>query len=127
MEMLASAWVKADLSAYVGHLRFTLVRSTGQFATPLVVYRLAFRSPRSFVVKAALVFRTRQSRAEDKEPFALIELGPAMERSIQEDTFSVGPSAAVEFPVIKGWLEIEAGISTLGRAGMRRLPCNAAV
>src|SRR5262249_27758169 len=65
------------------------------------------------VVAAALVFGPTQSRAEDKEPFALIELGPAMERSIQEGTFSVGPSAAVEFPVIKDWLEIEAGISPL--------------
>ena len=30
---------------------------------------------------------------------------------------SVGPSAAVEFPVIKDWLEIETGISPLFRAG----------
>src|SRR5581483_8323728 len=55
--------------------------------------------------------------AEDKEPFALIELGAATERSIQENASSFGPSAAVEFPVIKDWLEIEIGISPLFRPG----------
>jgi hypothetical protein len=56
-------------------------------------------------------------RAEEKEPFAVIELGAATERSIQEGTYSAGPSVAVEFPVIKDWLEIETGISPLFRAG----------
>ena len=56
-------------------------------------------------------------RAEDKEPFAVIELGAATERSIQEGTYGVGPSASVEFPVIKDWLEIETGISPLFRPG----------
>ena len=69
------------------------------------------------LVVVALVFGPTQSRAEDKEPFALIELGPATERSFQEGTYSVGPSAEVEFPVIKDWLEIGAGISALFRPG----------
>jgi hypothetical protein len=69
------------------------------------------------VVVVTLSFPPAQLRAEDKEPFALVELGPATERSIQEGTYSVGPSAAVEFPVIKDWLEIEAGISPLFRPG----------
>jgi hypothetical protein len=55
--------------------------------------------------------------AEEKEPFAVIELGAALERSIQGGTYSAGPSAAIEFPVIKNWLEIEAGISPLFRQG----------
>ena len=46
----------------------------------------------------------------------MIELGAATERSIQEGTLGVGPSASVEFPVIKDWLEIEAGISPLFRS-----------
>jgi hypothetical protein len=58
-----------------------------------------------------------QLRSEEKEPFAVIELGAATERSIQEGTYSAGPSASVEFPVIKDWLEIEAGISPLFRPG----------
>jgi hypothetical protein len=36
-------------------------------------------------------------------------------------TYSVGPSASVEFPVIKDWLEIEAGISLLFRPGANRV------
>src|SRR5262249_50290794 len=53
------------------------------------------------VVVAAFVFcPTAQLLAEDKEPLALIELGAATERSIQEGTYSAGPSVAVEFPVI---------------------------
>jgi hypothetical protein len=58
-----------------------------------------------------------QVRAEDKEPLALIELGAATERSIQENASSFGPTASVEFPIIKDWLEIEMGISPLFRAG----------
>jgi hypothetical protein len=72
----------------------------------------------AFAVLAATVFcPMAQLRAEDKEPRAVIELGPATERSIQEGTYSVGPSASVEFPVIKNWLEIETGISPLFRPG----------
>jgi hypothetical protein len=71
-----------------------------------------------FVIVTAFVFGAiSQLRAEEKEPFAVIELGAATERSIQEGTYSAGPSASVEFPVIKDWLEIETGISTLFRPG----------
>jgi hypothetical protein len=55
--------------------------------------------------------------AEDKEPFAVVELGTATECSFQENIYSIGPSASVEFPVIKDWLEIETGISPLFRSG----------
>ena len=60
---------------------------------------------------------TAQLLAEEKEPWAVIELGAATERSIQDGTYSAGPSASVEFPVIKDWLEIETGISPLFRPG----------
>ena len=71
-----------------------------------------------FVIVTVLVFSPmKQLRAEDKEPFAVIELGAATERSIQEGASSFGPSASVEFPVIKDWLEIETGISPLFRPG----------
>jgi hypothetical protein len=69
-----------------------------------------------FVIIAAFVFcPMTQMRAEEKEPFAVVELGAATERSIREGTYSFGPSASVEFPVIKEWLEIETGISPLFR------------
>src|ERR1700721_2353166 len=70
------------------------------------------------VVVTAFVFcPMAQLRAEEKEPFAVIELGAATERSFQDGTYSVGPSASVEFPVIKDWLEIETGNSPLFRPG----------
>lgn len=71
-----------------------------------------------FAIAAAFVFCfTAQVLAEEKEPFAVIELGAGWERSIQDGTYSAGPSASVEFPVIKDWLEIETGISPLFRPG----------
>jgi hypothetical protein len=49
-----------------------------------------------FIIITAFVFcPMAQLRAEDKEPFAVIELGAATERSIQEGTYGVGPSASV--------------------------------
>jgi hypothetical protein len=76
-----------------------------------------------FAIVTALVFcpmaqsRAEDKRAEDKEPFALVELGAVTERSLQDGTVGAGPSAAVEFPVFKNWLEIEVGISPLFRPG----------
>jgi hypothetical protein len=71
-----------------------------------------------FSIAAAFVFCfTARVSAEEKEPFAVIELGAATERSFQNGTYSVGPSASVEFPVIKDWLEIETGISPLFKPG----------
>lgn len=64
-----------------------------------------------------LIVSSPEVLAEEKEPFAVIELGAGWERSIQDGTYSAGPSASVEFPVIKDWLEIETGISPLFRPG----------
>jgi hypothetical protein len=69
----------------------------------------------SSLVAAIFLGATASLKAEDKEPFAVIELGAATERSIQDRAYSAGPSASVEFPVIKDWLEIETGISPLFR------------
>jgi hypothetical protein len=70
---------------------------------------------RCVIIATFVLCPATQLLAEEKEPFAVIELGAAMERGIQEGTYSAGPSASVEFPVIKDWLEIEAGISPLFR------------
>jgi hypothetical protein len=80
-----------------------------------VIQRAQFRA--AAVAAILLLCYAREARAEDKEPFALVELGPATERSLQDGTTSVGASASVEFPVIKDWLEIETGISPLFRPG----------
>jgi len=68
-------------------------------------------------ILTVLVFCPVAPRAEEKELFAVIELGSATERSIQEGTYSTGLSTSVEFPVIKDCLAIEAGISPLFRPG----------
>lgn len=69
------------------------------------------------IVAFAFALLPLQLRAEDKEPLAAVELGAALERSIQDGTYSAGPSASVEFTVFKDWLEIETGISPLFRPG----------
>jgi hypothetical protein len=71
----------------------------------------------AIIVMAFFVCPSARLWAEDKEPFAVVELGAATERSLQEGTVSAGPSASVEFPIIKDWLEIEAGISPLFSPG----------
>jgi hypothetical protein len=53
------------------------------------------------------------AQAEDKESTAILEIGGAGERSLSDGGTSFGPSVAVEFNVIKDWLEIEAGVSRL--------------
>jgi hypothetical protein len=52
---------------------------------------------RTTIIAASLALcLPAQAQAEDKEPFAQIELGAATERSIQENASSFGPTAAVE-------------------------------
>jgi hypothetical protein len=59
------------------------------------------------IVLAPILF-TANAQAEDKEPTAIIELGPAIGWGLPGAS-SYGPSLAVEFTPIKDWLEIEAG------------------
>jgi hypothetical protein len=57
------------------------------------------------------------SHAEEKEPFAVIQLGGAGEWGLPNGGSSFGPTVAVEFTAIKNWLEIEAGVTSLFRRG----------
>ena len=63
----------------------------------------------------ALSLFAGESWAEEKEPSAIADLGTAGEWDFPSGKF--GPTAAVEFTPIKGWLEIEAGVSTLFGGG----------
>jgi hypothetical protein len=65
----------------------------------------------------ALLLSAQHASAEEKEPLAVVALGVAGERSLTERAFSRGPAAAVEFSVIKDWLEIEVGGAKLFRRG----------
>jgi len=55
--------------------------------------------------------------AEEKEPLAVIALGGAGEWGFPGGKFSRGPSAAVEFALIKEWVEVEIGGAKLFRRG----------
>jgi len=55
--------------------------------------------------------------AEEKEPLAVIALGGAGEWGFPGGKFSRGPSAAVEFSLIKEWVEVEIGGAKLFRRG----------
>jgi hypothetical protein len=55
--------------------------------------------------------------AEEKEPLAVVALGGAGEWGFPGGKFSSGPSAAVEFSLIKEWVEVEVGTAKLFRHG----------
>jgi hypothetical protein len=65
------------------------------------------------LVALPLFAATASAEDKDKEPTAVLEFGGAVERNLNGAETSIGPSAAVEFNVIKDWLEIEAGLSRL--------------
>jgi hypothetical protein len=86
-------------------------------------YGLAHLSLRSWLGEALSCIEERtlnavsaeSVQAEDKEPSAVVAIGPESEWTFPGRTTSVGPSASVEFSVIKDWLEIEIGGGTLFR------------
>jgi hypothetical protein len=59
-----------------------------------------------------VLLAAKPSRAEEKEPIAVLELGGAAATNMQGE-FGFGPSAAVEFEPIKNYLVIEAGLAPL--------------
>jgi hypothetical protein len=69
----------------------------------------------SLFILAPLLFAAN-ARAGDKEPTAIVELGPAGEWGLPGPS-SYGPSFAVEFTPIKDWLEIEVGAARMFHGG----------
>ena len=67
-------------------------------------------------VVTAILFGGR-AHAGDKEPTAVVAIGPGWEWSLPNQAMLVGPSASVEFNLIKDWLELEIGGGTLFRKG----------
>jgi hypothetical protein len=55
---------------------------------------------------------------KEKEPLAVVALGAAGEWGFPGGKFSRGPSAAVEFSLIKDWVEVEIGGARLFRRGV---------
>ena len=66
---------------------------------------------------AALLLFGATALAEEKDPFAVVELGAAGEWGVPNGGSSFGPTAAVEFTPIQHWLEIEAGVTSLFSRG----------
>jgi len=56
---------------------------------------------------------TAFAQSPGSEPAAIIELGGAFSRSLQDGESSFGPTVALEVTPIKKWLEIEAGVTPL--------------
>jgi hypothetical protein len=68
--------------------------------------------------KAAFVFSALSlfpglvfAQSAEKEPAAILELGAAASRSLNDSGSAGGPSIAVEVTPIKEWLELEAGVT----------------
>ena len=57
------------------------------------------------------------AQAGEKEPTAIVAIGPGWEWSLPNQAMRLGPSASVEFSLIKDWLELEIGGGTLFRKG----------
>ena len=70
--------------------------------------------------KKALLFATlfllvapAFAQSPEKEPVAILELGAAASRNLNDSGGAAGPSLAVEVTPIKEWLELEAGVTPL--------------
>jgi len=70
-------------------------------------------------IAIASLVSTHVAAAEEKEkePLAVLALGAAGEWGFPGGKFSRGPSAAVEFSLIKDWVEVEIGGAKLFRRG----------
>jgi hypothetical protein len=53
------------------------------------------------------------AQSADKEPVAILELGAATSRGLNDGVWAGGPSLAAEVTPIKEWLELEAGVTPL--------------
>jgi hypothetical protein len=65
----------------------------------------------------ALLLFAAAALAEEKEPFAVVELGAAGEWGLPNGGSSFGPTGAVEFTPIKNWLVIDTGVTSLFSRG----------
>jgi hypothetical protein len=61
---------------------------------------------------------TVTAEEKEKDPLAVIALGSEGEWGFPGGKFSRGPSAAVEFSLIKDWVEVEIGGARLFRRGV---------
>jgi hypothetical protein len=72
-------------------------------ATKFLVFTLCFSSTMAL------------AQSDDKDPVAIVEIGGAAARSINNGGASFGADVAVEVTPIENWLELEAGVTPLFR------------
>jgi hypothetical protein len=77
------------------------------------IYKKAIRALAALILTAAPAFAAEQ----EKEPAAVLEFGAAGEVGLLDGTGRIGPTAAVEVPVIPHWLEVEASVTSLLNGG----------
>jgi hypothetical protein len=65
----------------------------------------------AFAAVLFLYAGTASAQAAEDEPLAVVELGVAPSRSLNDHSWSFGPTAAVEVTPIEKWLELEAGVT----------------
>jgi len=69
--------------------------------------------PRAIAFSVAAMAFAQSGLAEEKEAFAVVELGGAGDWSLPNGGASFGPTAGVEFTPIKNWLVIETSVTSL--------------
>ncbi len=69
------------------------------------------------VALSVIALTAMQTRAEEKEPDAIVEIGGSGNWSLS-GRFSFGPTAAIEFTSIEKWLEIEVGTGPMFDKGI---------
>jgi len=72
----------------------------------------------ALLIAPSLAAAQEKEKKKDKDPVAVIALGTAGEWGFPGGKFSRGPSAAVEFSLIKDWVEVEIGGARLFRRGV---------
>jgi hypothetical protein len=72
----------------------------------------------AFLISPSLGAAQEKQKEKDQDPVAVIALGTAGEWGFPGGKFSRGPSAAVEFSLIKDWVEVEIGGARLFRRGV---------
>jgi hypothetical protein len=72
----------------------------------------------ALLMTPSLAAAQEKKNEKDNDPLAVIALGAAGEWGFPGSKFSRGPSAAVEFSLIKDWVEVEIGGARLFRRGV---------
>jgi hypothetical protein len=71
-------------------------------------------SRNALLISTLLLFLGQDfAQSAEKEPAAILEMGAAASGSLNGGGGAGGPSIAVEVTPIKGWLELEAGVTPL--------------